>query len=149
MKYSRCHRRGMTLVEIMVSTCVFLMAVVGILYSFVKCIELNEIGRESTIAVVGVKNKLEEIKSVNISSIFTTYDNTTFTITGLNGKGVIYVDNSNSRLLEVKVVFCWRLMGGRIVGEDTNLNGVLDTGEDKNGNGQIDSNVQIVTRIYG
>jgi hypothetical protein len=149
MKYSRCHRRGMTLVEVIVSTCVFLMAVVGILYSFVKCIELNEIGRESTIAVVGVKNKLEEIKSVNIASIFTTYDNTTFTITGLNGKGVIYVDNSNSRLLEVKVVFCWRLMGGRIVGEDTNLNGVLNTGEDKNGNGQIDSNVQIVTRIYG
>lgn len=149
MKHLRCNRRGMTLVEVIISTGIFLMAAIGILYSFAKCIELNEVGKDSTIAVVGVKNKVEEIKMANFSSIFTTYNNTTFTITGLNGKGVIYVDNSNARLLEVKVVFCWRLADGRLIGEDKNLNGVLDTGEDKNGNGEIDSNVQIITRIYG
>jgi len=149
MRYFRSNRSGMTLVEIIVATGVFLMAVIGILYSFVKCLELNEVGRDSTIAVVGVKNKIEEIKAEGITGIFATYNNTTFTIAGLNGRGVIYVDNSNSRLLEVKAVFCWRLTDGRIVGEDINLNGVLNSGEDKNGNAQIDSNVQIVTRIYG
>ncbi len=139
----------MTLVEVLIAAGVFLVAATGILSSFSACMELNQMGMRSTIAVQGVKNKVEEIKASTFENIFTNYNNHTFTITGLNGIGVIYVDNSNAKLVEVKVVFCWRLSDGRVIGEDANLNGVLNNGEDKNGNGQIDSYVQIIERIYG
>ncbi len=149
MQHHESYRSGLTLVEVIIATAVFLTAAVGILYSFAKCLELNELGRGTTVAIQSMKNKMETIKSSDFSQIYTTFNNTTFLITGLNGIGVVYVDNSNAHLLEVRVVFCWRLPNGRVIGEDLNLNGVLDTGEDKNGNGEIDSYAQMVTRIYG
>jgi prepilin-type N-terminal cleavage/methylation domain-containing protein len=149
MKKDAYQKAGFTLVEIIVATAVFLMAVVGILYSYAKCLELSEIGRTSTIALQAVKNKLEEIKAADFSTVHGTYDGTTFTAPGLNGIGKVYVDNSNAKLLVVKAVFCWRLADGRVVGEDRNLNGVLDAGEDKNGNQEIDSFVEVLTQIYG
>jgi len=60
--------------------------------------------------------------------------------------GVVYVDDTNPELLEVTVSVCWQQVL-RVIGEDKNLNGVLDAGEDTNGNGKIDSSVQLVTRI--
>ncbi|MBF0387501.1 MAG: prepilin-type N-terminal cleavage/methylation domain-containing protein [Candidatus Omnitrophica bacterium] len=146
---ARSSRSGMTLVEVLVAVSVVLIAVIGILYSYAKAIELNAIGQGSVIATQAVKNKIEQIKGTAFSTIFTTYNNTTFTAVGLNGRGLVTVDRSNSRLLEVKVIFCWRLGSGRIIGEDRDLDGVLDAGEDANGNGQLDAYVQIVTRIYG
>lgn len=127
---------------------VFLIAVVGIVYSYLKCLELQDFGRCVSIATQAVKSKIENIKNTSFSSIYATYNNTTFTANGLNGRGVVYVNNSNSKLLQIKVVFCWKQPNGRLVGEDSNLNGVLDAGEDKNANGQIDSYVQITTNIF-
>ncbi len=48
----------------------------------------------------------------------------------------------------VTVTFCWRQSNGRLMGEDSNLNGALNTGEDVNGNGTIDSPVQLIAYIY-
>ncbi len=149
MGYRSRRSSGLTLIEVLVAAGVFLVAATGILSSFSQCVELNQMGMRSTIAVQGVKNKVEEIKSSTFANIFTNYNNRTFTIPGLDGIGVIYVDTANTKLVEVKVVFCWRLADGRVAGEDTNLNGILNTGEDKNGNGQLDSYVQVITRIYG
>jgi hypothetical protein len=142
---------GMTLVEVMVSTGIILVSVLGILYSYVKAIEMNSIGQGAGIAIRGVKDKVEEIKAYTFAQIPAHFNNMKFTITGLNGRGVIYVKSPliSTHLVEVKVVFCWRLAGGRVVGEDRDLNGVLDAGEDANGNGQLDSYVQIVTQVYG
>ncbi len=147
----KCSRRssGLTLIEVLIAAGVFLIAAAGILSSFSTCMELNQMGMRSTIAVQGVKNKVEEIKASTYNDIYDNYNNTTFTVAGLNGIGVIYVDNATTKLLEVKVVFCWALADGRVIGEDTNMNGVLNNGEDKNGNNQIDSYVQVITRIYG
>jgi hypothetical protein len=142
-------KSGMTLVEVMIATSIFLIAVIGILSTYVKYLELDEISRGSAVALQAANSKVEQIKNTPFNSIFSTYNNSTFTIAGVTGIGVVYVDNSNPKLLEVKVVFCWRMKGGRVMGEDTNLNGVLNTGEDKNGNGKIDSYVQVVTRIFG
>ncbi|MFH0754627.1 MAG: hypothetical protein V2A70_08680 [Candidatus Omnitrophota bacterium] len=140
---------GMTLVEVMVSTGILLVASVGIVYSFVKCIELDAIGRVTTVAVQGVKNKLEEVKASSFAQIYNNYNGATFAISGVTGRGVIYVNNSNSKLLQVKVVYCVQIPGGRVLGEDVNLNGVLNTGEDQNANAQIDSPIQMLTKIYG
>lgn len=142
-------RKAFTLVETLVATGVFLIATIGIMYSYLKCLELTEIGRNASIAVQAVKNEMEDIKNSNFTTLYATYNNATFTAAGINGKGVVYVDNSNPALLQVKVVFCWQQQNGRLIGEDADLDGVLDAGEDKNGNGQIDSYVQIQTNIYG
>ncbi len=140
--------RGFTLVEIMISTCIFLISISGIVYSYLKCMELQDMGRNVTIATQAVKNKMEEIKSTSPVTIASTYNNTTFTATDINGIGAIYVTTPLTGLLLVKVVFCWRQPNGRLIGEDTNLNGVLNAGEDKNANAQLDSYVQMLTYIY-
>jgi Tfp pilus assembly protein PilV len=149
---------GMTLVEVMVSTGVVLISVLAILFSYVKCVEMNNISYGAGIAMRAVKDKVEEIKSANFSQIVGTYNNAAFNVTGLNGKGVVYATTVSTHLVQVKVVYCWALNGNylvngvvkrRTIGEDTNLNGRLDTGEDRNGNGQLDSYIQIITQVYG
>ena len=149
MTKNAVRKAGFTLVEVIVATAVFLMAAVGGIYTFSKCLQLSEAGRTSMIALQAVKNKLEEIKAADFFTVYGTYNGKTFTTTGLNGIGKIYVDNTNAKLFVVKVVFCWRLANGLVVGEDRNLNGVLDAGEDKNGNNEIDSVVEVLTQIYG
>ena len=143
------NKSGFTLVEVLIAAGVFLIAVVGILYSYLKCLELAELGRNTSIAVQAVKNEVEDIKASNFTTLYTNYNNATFTASGINGKGIVYVDNSIPSLLQVKVVFCWKQQNGQLIGEDTNLNGALNAGEDKNANGQLDSYVQMLTNIYG
>ncbi len=142
--------KAVTLPELMVASVIFIIALVAILYSYLKCLELQDFGRNVSIATQAVKNKMENIKNATFSTLRSTYNNTTFTATGItNGRGIIYVDDSNPNLVQVKIAFCWKQPNGRVVGEDKNINGVLNAGEDKNGNGQIDSYVQITTKIYG
>lgn len=140
---------GFTLIEVLVATMIFLLSISGVVYSYLKCMELTDIGRNVSTATQTVKNKMEDIKATSFADIYTTYHNTTFSVSGINGRGVIYVNNSTPSLLQIKIVFCFKQQNGRLFGEDTNLNGVLNTGEDKNGNGQLDSYVQTVTNIYG
>ncbi len=145
----RLNKNGFTLVEIMVATGVFLMSISGVVYSYLKCMELQDLGRNISIANQAVKNKMEDIKATSFANISTTFNNATFTANNINGRGVIYVNSSNPVLLQIKVVFCWRQQNGRLIGEDSNLNGVLNSGEDKNANNQLDSYVQVITNIYG
>lgn len=77
-----------------------------------------------------------------------------FDLTQLNGKGVIYIFNNHAsyseitpELLGVQVVISWQDKYNRIIGEDSDLDGVLDAGEDKNGNGRLDSLVNLFTTL--
>mgnify|MGYP000973970167 CR=1 FL=1 len=149
MKKKMITQHGVTMPELLVAVMIFMVAIVGILYSYLKCMELQDLGRNVSLANQAVRNKMEAIKNTSFSNIYTTYNNTNFTFSGINGRGVVYVNNSNAHLLQIKVVFCWKQPNGRIMGEDRNLNGALNLGEDANGNGQIDSYVQITTNIYG
>ncbi|MEI6438345.1 MAG: prepilin-type N-terminal cleavage/methylation domain-containing protein [Candidatus Omnitrophota bacterium] len=142
-------RAGLSLVEVLVSTSIILIAVIGILLCYIKAIELNAIGQGAVIASHAVKSKIEEIKSTNFAQIYSTYNGATFTTAGLTGIGKIYVNNSSAHLLKVKIVFCWRMQGGRVIGDDKNLNGTADAGEHVDGNGEFSSYVQIITQIYG
>lgn len=146
----RPNKRGMTLIEILIATVIFLVAIVGLVYSYLKCMELADLGRNSSLAMQAIESKVEDIKNTPFASIYSTYNNATFTTSAItNGRGVVYIDNSNAHFYQIKVVFCWKQQNGRVIGEDTNLNGSLNAGEDKNGNGQIDSYAQIITYIYG
>ena len=144
------NNKGLSLPEIMVASVVFILATVGILYSYLKCMELQDVGRNVSIVTQAVRNKMENIKNSTFSTLSATYNNTTFTTAGITGRGVVYVDAvTDPNLVQVKIAFCWKQPNGRVIGEDTNLNGVLNAGEDKNANGQIDSYVQITTKIFG
>ncbi len=132
--------------ELMLAAAVLIVAISGLIAAFIGCFVLNETARNLTFATMGAQEKLEEIRNYNFYKIYSDYDDTTFEVTGIEEtKGRVDVDNTNPDLLEITVTICWKQVGGRIIGEDLDLDGDLDTGEDSNGNGQLDSPVQIVT----
>lgn len=138
---------GFTLLELMIGAVVLIVALVGLIAAYTGCFMLNEGARNLTIAINGAQDKMEEIRNLSFDQI-AGQDGTNFETDGLrdsDSEGIVEVDSSNPDLLVVTVTICWRQKGGRIIGEDSNLNGNLDTGEDVNGNNQLDSPAQLVT----
>ncbi len=132
----------------MIATLIFTLTFAGTIIVFFRCIELSEMARHSSVAVNTVKSQLATIEDTVFEQILATFNNATFTAAGVNGTGVTYVTSLDADLLRVTIVFCWREKNGRIMGEDTNINGVLNAGEDANGNGALDSPVEMTTYIY-
>ena len=141
--------QGFTLAELMVAAMVTVIAFMGILYTYARYLELDELSRNTAIALQASQNKIEAIKNTLYANIYATFNNQTFTASGItNGKGSVTIDNTNPKLMLITVTFCWKQTNGRLMGEDTNLNGVLNVGEDTNGNGAMDSPVQLIAYIY-
>ena len=141
-------KKALSLVELLIAVLILIPLFTMSMETLIRCIDLSDLAKNSSLAVTGFKNRLTTIESTNFSQIFNTYNNTTFTINGLNGIGKTYVDNSNPNHLVVTLSFSWQERNGRVIGEDKNLNGTLNAGEDLNGNGQIDSIVEATTQIY-
>jgi Tfp pilus assembly protein PilV len=141
-------RAGLTLIELLISFAVLVTAVSGILLSYLRCLELNEIARNLTLSTELARARMETVKSTTFDQIKLTYDLTNFPTPGMNGRGAIYVNDANPDLLQIIVSVSWQQKNGRIYGEDKNLNGVLNVGEDTNGNSLLDSPVQLVSSIY-
>ncbi|MBI4335816.1 MAG: hypothetical protein HY589_04090 [Candidatus Omnitrophica bacterium] len=142
-------RDGLTLIEVLISAAVLAGVLVSVISVYMICFELTYTSRNMTFAVNGAQLKMEEIRDHDFYKINDDYNNADFTVRELPAganRGVIYVDNSNPDLLEVAISVSWR-EHGRVIGEDLDFDGVLDTGEDKNGNGFIDSTVQVVSLI--
>lgn len=144
----KSNRAGFTLVELMIAVMILVGAVAGILLSYLRCLELNEISRCSSRALQAANSRMEQVKSTAFNQIKPNFHLNTYTVSGLNAGGVSYVDDSNPDLLLVTTSVCWRLSNGRMFGEDLNLDGQLQAGEDQNGNGILDSPVQIVNAIF-
>ncbi len=144
----RRNQEAFTLIELMIAAVVFLLAFVGILLSYLTCIDLNEVSKNTSAAVHACKARLEAVKNTQFVQIKGTYHNTTFTTAGLTGKGVVYVDDTNPRLLNIVMSFSWRQPSGRVIGEDKDLDGLLDGGEDDNSNGILDSPVELMTSVF-
>ncbi len=140
--------KAFSLSELMIATLIFTFTFAGTIIVFFRCIELSEMARNSSTAVNAVKSRLASIENTPFANILATYNNTTFTSAGVNGTGVTYVTSIDVDLLRVTIVFCWREKNGRVMGEDTNINGALDAGEDANANGVLDSPVEMTTYIY-
>jgi prepilin-type N-terminal cleavage/methylation domain-containing protein len=144
----RITNQGFTLPELMVAAMVTIIAFLGILYTYARYLELDELSRNTAIALQTSQNKIEAIKNTQFDQIVATFNNQTFTSSGINGRGAVTIDSTNPKLMLITVTFCWKQTNTRLMGEDTNLNGVLNTGEDKNGNGTMDSPVQLIAYIY-
>ncbi len=134
--------------ELLIATGIFMLTAAGIIFSYIMCMELAEIAKNSSLAIHSARNQIELIKSTQFSLIHSAYNGANFSHAELKGIGVTYIDNTSMNMVKVKTVFCWRQPNGRIIGEDKNLNGQLDTGEDTNGNNQVDSLVSLETDIY-
>lgn len=141
-------KSGASLSEVLVATAIVAMAAVTMIKLFLYCVDHSDLARNMTRAVTDAQSKMEEIKDHTYSLIPTDYaaggtPGNIFTTT--NGMGVIYIDSTNPDLLQIKAAVCWQNRNGRIMGEDTNLNGTLEAGEDLNNNAEIDSPATLIS----
>lgn len=146
---------GFTFIELMIATMILVIALAGLLAAYQGCFVLAETARNLTASLNSAQAKMEEMRDYTFSQIATDYGQggllNIFPSAGLdeNRKGKIYIqDVSNpldGSLLQVRVVVCWQDHGGRVVGEDSNLNGSLDAGEDTDGDNEIDSPCELIT----
>jgi len=145
-------RKGVSLVEIIVTIGIIVIVFAGLIQVFLYSSVISEMAGNITLTISEAQSKLEEIRGHDFDSITTDYGSggtpgNTFSLALINGMGVIYITTINSDLLLVEIVVSWREKNNRIMGEDTNLNGVLNSGEDANSNGKLDSSATIVTLI--
>jgi len=139
--------RGFTFAEILLAAAILAFALCALLATYISCIVLYTTSKNVNIATNASLGLAEEIRTDSFSRIYGDYNNLTFIVNDIpSSRGVVYVNQSNPDLLTVTISVCWR-QGNKIFGEDTNLNGVLNSGEDTNANGIIDGPVQIITRI--
>ncbi len=149
VKYSSC--AGFTLLEILVTTAILAFCLTGLLATYVNMLTLGNLSQDLDRAQVGIEAKAEEIQSCDFDSLVSTYDNTSFDLNGFlaaDSEAAIDVDATTyTDLLRVRIVGCFKTRG-RIIGEDVNLNGQLDSGEDINpNNSRLDSPVEKVLLI--
>ena len=142
------NKKSFTLAELMIAALILVMGLMGILLTFVRCIELDEISAKSFDTLQAMRDVVENVRSTPYNRIFPSFNNQNFVIDGIPGMGAIYIDNTNPRLISINVVFCLKLSKGYILGEDRNLNGVLDKNEDKNNNKKIDSPLELFTYLF-
>jgi hypothetical protein len=135
-------RTGFTLVEVLVASVILIISLGGVLSLFFYCFSLNERSREYTIAIAEAQNQLEELPAAGVL----TGGTFNFNLSLLSGRGVIYVDDSNPELIRIRIVVSWQSnRDRRTIGEDKNLNGILDAGEDLNNNSELDSPIMFTT----
>lgn len=149
-------RYGFTLMELMLAATILVIALVGLLATYVGCFNINETAKNLTMSINAAQQKLEELRDYNFYEIYEDYNNTTFEVTGMaaqNAEGSIIVDNSSPDLLKITISVCWQQSGNRIIGEDNGkgggvaLNGRLDGTEDVDGDEVIDSPAYVVTLL--
>ena len=154
---------GFTIVEVIIAAMIIVVGLAGVVQVFYYARGQGEISANLTYALSAAQDKMEEIRNHTFSSIITDYSSggtpgNTFALSEITGKGVITIDATddagnteddgvNSNLLQVEIVVSFKTSNSRIVGEDQDLDGVLDAGEDLNGNGKLDSPVTIVSRV--
>lgn len=138
-------KKGFTLVEALLATVIIAVALCGIMAAYVGCFGLLTTSKNVNIATNYAQGLMEQIRNTPFPQITSFTYNPTVPNMPQNSI-VVYVDDTNPELLKVTISVCW-MQNNRVIGEDQNLNGVLDPGEDTNGNGIIDSPVQLVTLV--
>ncbi|MFC1753192.1 hypothetical protein ACFL96_07330 [Thermoproteota archaeon] len=140
-----------SLLEPMITALVLVVVLIGILQLFVSWLKLGETSSDLMVAMSEAKGKLEEIRNHVFDNIVIDYDSPDdiFNLTQVDGAGIIYIDyfGGTTEMLEVEIVASFRTEGDRIVGEDKNLDSVLDAGEDKDGDGRLSSTISLSTLI--
>jgi prepilin-type N-terminal cleavage/methylation domain-containing protein len=141
-------RQGFTLPELLIASTVVLLTSVGILFTYVQCLELNRMNHDTSLVLQAVRNLMEEIRSVSPSMVHDTYNEKTHLIEEPKGIVLVTVNDQDPQLLLVTAKCFWKQGKGRMMGEDINFNGMLDLGEDVNKNDALDSPLTLVTYVH-
>ena len=152
MKTAKCSRDGFTLVEVLITAAVTSIVTVGLIQLFIYCSMLSQLAGNLTNATTDALTRLEEIRDHDYDLVTTDYASggtpgNTFDPTQGTGKGIIYIDASNTDLLQIEIDISFQNKNGRIVGEDTDIDGVLDAGEDTDGDGKLTSPVKLISLV--
>ncbi|MCK5214979.1 MAG: prepilin-type N-terminal cleavage/methylation domain-containing protein [Candidatus Omnitrophica bacterium] len=144
--------RGFSLIEVVFAVAVLAFVIISMIKVYIYMSVQSELAGNKTVALMLAQNKIEEIRDYSYDLIVADYASggavgNTFNLTRLTGAGAIYIDSSNADLLIIKVVVCWQDKYERIIGEDADLDGVLDVGEDQDSNGEISSPITVVSMI--
>lgn len=153
MRMRVCRRCAFTIVEVLVAIVIIGVALAAVLTAYSSAYGLAETSLSATAAMDAALTVAERIKGETPAAIPTKYGpagdpGPIFAVPGLpNAAGHVDVDTSDPDVLGIVVTVCWRQKGGRVVGEDQNLDGVLSPSEDVNLNGRIDSPVTLSFRV--
>lgn len=141
--------KGFTLVEVLLAAAILVFCLCGLLVTYINMFFLTGLLRDFTLTVNAMQLQMERIKSRSFDDL-EDFNGDTFDINGiadLDAEGVIYVtDTVYPDLKRVRIVTSFR-SHQRIIGEDSDLDGTLDTGEDANDNDRLDSPAEIVSLI--
>jgi len=154
-------RRSLTLAEIMISVFIFVVGVGAIFVVYPPLFEGVEVTFQTMKAWGECRKEMEKLKAELFSDLWTeaaTENPHSFLDTPNVMRGVYYLDKIScvsgssctsgflTDALNVTVLVSVKAKN-QVVGEDKNLNGVLDSGEDSNGNGRLDSPVSLSTVV--
>ena len=141
---------GFTLAELLMAAAILGIVVVGLVVSYIRCMELNEVSQNKSLALKAARSRMEVIRMTPYANLFATYNAVPFSVpvTNFIGRGVSYATVINAKNTQVTVSVSWKQKNGMVYGEDKNLNGVLDAGEDKNDDVKLNSPVDITEIIY-
>lgn len=146
-RYPLSAKKGFTLSEVILAVAILAFALCAILTTYISCLTLVATSKNINSATNAALGLIEQIRADSFTQIIDDYVGLNFTVNDISSsRGVVYIDDTNPDLLEATVSVCWR-QGSKIIGEDADLDGVLDAGEDANGNGIIDSPVELTTLI--
>jgi len=151
--------KGFTLLELMMASAVLIVAMAGLLGTYMLCFNIIETSKNLTLATNAIQQEIEVIRDYpfsNIANLVTAspsgFKGATFTVPGFaagSAIGSVSVNDSNPDLLKITVSVSWRQKSGRIIGEDNGrgggiaLNGRSDGSEDLDGDGSLDSPAEI------
>ncbi len=143
-------KKGFTLIEVLLAGAILAFCLCGLLLTYINMFILSDLARDLTLATNAVQAKMEELKKTSYAGLLA-FNGVTFDIAGFassNAKGLIEVTNNLGYvdLTRLRIVISFKSRG-RLIGEDNNLNGALDSGEDANCNGRLDSPIELVTLI--
>lgn len=160
--------KSMSLVEVMVAGAILAFCLVGVLGAYASLFILADVARDTSLVSNAVQFEMEQLKKESFDTLdgynnrlfyvaYTSSDYTNVSITTtapeaslLIAVGKITVQTittyTKSSIKEIRIVASFKSKN-RVVGEDANLNGDLDSGEDSNGNSRLDSPVELVTLV--
>jgi len=108
------NQKGFTLVEIALAMVILTVGILALLATITPSLYSEQTSREFDLAKTAAANKLEEIRGYDFATVYATYNNTYFAVTGLTAPatqtnpGFINIDNSNPNLLDITVTITWQ-----------------------------------------
>jgi hypothetical protein len=139
-----------SLIELMISTAILMFIIIGLLYTYIACAELNDFSRNFTLVNNGLQAELEIIRETPFDDL-DSLDGDTFSLAGFSsGQAIGLIDiysTAYSDLKYIRLVACWRQKSGRVIGEDQNLDGTLVANEDLDNDNITDSPAELATFI--